>query len=400
MNCAPFKVVYVDSNFIDKRYPNSPQDGDKFFTYGFGSLYARKFKKYNPDIIVECWKADSRIKSIRYKTIEGVKHIMFPSICFRKLGYYSWSLLKHLENELQKNEKIIFNVSNIRHLLFYSVALKLKNAPLVVQHHGEASAIYKTKINKGLKKLFYALQITLERRAFKNMDLFFVLDERIKPYLPQNNRNLKIEVSTTGVDDEIFYPIDKIEAKKILGWDINKKHVLYVGRLNYTKRPDILIDIYKELKEKDSRGDIEIVFAGAEKDDPLYTVAEKSGIKIYPKILQTELYKYLSAANVYCLPKYKEDMAFLVIGMLPIQALLCNTPIIGGNLSNFSEENVHKVGIIVETKDDMKEAIVFIIDGKRKFENLREIAIKHFSWETISKRTREHYDSLIENYIK
>lgn len=60
-----YKVIYIDYNFIDKRYPNSSEDGDRFFTYGWGSLSCREFKKHYPDIDVECWKTDSRIRKKR-----------------------------------------------------------------------------------------------------------------------------------------------------------------------------------------------------------------------------------------------------------------------------------------------------------------------------------------------
>ena len=136
-----FKVVYIDDQAGDRRYPNTLSDGDKFFTYGFASIYARKFKKSNPDVNVECWKADSRIKEIYTKTIENVHYIMFPSIRFSKLGHYSVKLNAHLKKELKTGEKVIFNISSIRHLLFYSLALRLKKYPLVVQHHGESPAI-------------------------------------------------------------------------------------------------------------------------------------------------------------------------------------------------------------------------------------------------------------------
>lgn len=388
------KIIYIDYNFIDKRYPNSLNGGDKFYTYGFGSIYARKFKKYNPEINVECWKADSRINKIYEKEIEGVYYRIFPSIRFGKLGHYSTSMLKHLSNELEKKEKIVFNISSFRHLLFYSIALKLKKAPLVVQHHGEASAIYKTKINKGFKKLFYALQIPLEKLAFKNIDLLFVLDERIEEFLPKGNKNLKIKVSTTGVDEEIFYPIDKIEAKKLLGWDINKKHILYVGRLNYTKRPDILIDIYEEFKSE-GRNDIELVLAGNEQDDPLYEKAKKSGAILYPKILQTELYKYLSAADVYVLPLLIDKIPFGGIGMLSIQALLCNTPIVGSTVKSFSDNDKKKVGLAADDYQTIKEAINQILSNKIEYNGIRDIAIQYYSWERISKNTAEKYSQLI-----
>ena len=392
-----FKVIYIDHNAIHKRYPNDPSDGDKFFTYGFGSIYARKFKKYNPEIKVECWKADSRIKNIKRKTIENVNYIIFPSIKFGKLGQYSFKLIAHLKNEIKSCNKVIFNISSIRHLLFYSLAFRLKNYPLVVQNHGESTAIHKTKINTGLKKILYALQIPIEKFSFKNLDLFFILDERIKDYLPKSNAKLKVEISTTGVDEEIFYPIDKIEAKKLLGWDNNKKHILYVGRLNYTKRPDILLDIYEEFK-KEGRKDIELVLAGNEKDDPLYEIAGRSGAILYPKILQTELYKYLSAADVYCLPKYIADHSFGGIGMLPVQSLLCETPVIGGSLSNFPNEDINKVGILANDKENIKNAIIKIIDKKTIFDNLKNTAIKSYSWQNISSSTRKYYEQLALEY--
>lgn len=392
-----YKVVYIDSNFSDKRYPNTLSDGDKFYTYGFGSIYARKFKKYNPDVTVECWKSDSRIIKIYERTIQNVRYIIFPSKSIFKLGDYSFKLISHLKNELKTVDQIIFNISSIRHLLFYSLALRLKNYPLVVQHHGESSAIHKTKINTGLKKLYYALQIPIEKLCFKNIDLFFVLDERIKDYLPKSNKKLKVELSTTGVDEKIFYPIDKIEAKKLLGWDINNKHILYVGRLNYTKRPDLLIDIYKELK-KEGRKDIVLVLAGNEKDDPLYENAVKSGAILYPKILQTELYKYLSAADMYILPLLSEVIPFGGIGMLSVQALLCNTPIVGSTVASFPPSKLDKVGIVASNTEGIKNAILEIIEMKKFFFNLRETAISYYSWENISKHTLHFYTQILKQY--
>lgn len=391
-----FKVTYIDYQHGDKRYPNTISDGDKFFTYGFGSIYARKFKKYNPDIIVECWKADSRIKDIYRKNIEEVNYIIFPSIKFGKLGHYSFKLIKHLRKELKTGNKVIFNVSSIRHLLFYSIALQLKNHPMVVQHHGEASAIFKSRINNGLKKLYYALQIPIEKIAFKNLDLFSILDERIKGYLPKKNKNLKVEISTTGVDGEIFYPIDKIEAKKLLGWDINKKHILYVGRLNYTKRTDLLIDIYKGLKKELTNA--QLIIAGTEETDPLQKMANDAGIIVYGKILQTELYKYLSAADIYVLPKYKKDMPFLGIGMLPVQAMLCNTPVVGESLRNYSGPSISDVGIFVDNYEDIKGAIIKIIRNEIEYKNLRNTALGIYSWKNINEYTRLRYDNLIKEY--
>ncbi len=390
------KIIYIDYNFIDKRYPNSPNDGVSFYTYGFGSIYARKFKKYNPEFVVECWKADSRINQIFEKEIEDVKHKIFPSKKFGKLGHFSTKLLKHLKNETKKNHYLIINISSIRHLLFYAVILFLKKVIFVVQHHGEASAIYKAKINKIPKKLFYTLQIPLERMAFKKIDLFFVLDKGIKNYLPKNNRII-IEVSTTGVDEGIFFPIDKHQAKKQLGWDESKKHIIYIGRLNYTKRPDILIDIYNEFKEE-GRTDIELVLAGHEIYDPLYEKAKKSGALLYGIIPQRNLYIYLSAADIYVLPRLTEEHRFGGIGMLPIQALLCNTPVVSSTLKNFPLKDRDKVGIYAFDHQTLRYALNRILNKEIEFSGIRDIALNYYSWEKISKKTAERYLFLLKRY--
>lgn len=393
-----YKVVYIDYNFIDERYPNTVDDGDKFFTYGFGSIYARKFRKYNPDILVECWKVDSRVKKIYEKEIENVKFIVFPSKRIAKFGHYSPILIKYLKKFIKENLNVVFNISSIRHLLFYSVAIHLKNFPLVIQHHGEASAIYKYKINKGIKKLFYALQIPLEWYAFKFIDVFFVLDKRIINYLPKANKKITIEVSTTGVDEEMFIPIDKKEARRKLGLNPDQKYILYIGSLNYTKRPDILIDVYEEIKKE--RNDVELILAGNEKSDPLYQKAKNSGAILYGYILQTELYMYLSAADVYVLPKYKPDMIFLGIGMLPVQAALCNTPVVGESLRNYAGINVKDIGIFADDYGSIKIAIRKILEQEIKFNKLRETALSIYSWETIVINNKIAFDNLIERYVK
>lgn len=391
-----FKVVYIDRNVIDKRYPNTLSDGDKFFTMGFGSLHSRWFKKINPDIDVECWKADSRIKKIIVKEIEGVKFIMFPSAQIEKLGHLSFGMIRELRRRIKIKENIIINLSSIRNLLFYSIAFSMKNIPFIIQHHGETTAYYKYKINKGLKKIFYLLQIPIEYVTMKNIDIFYALDKDIQNYFIGKLKNIPIKIRPTGVNENIFNPINKNEAKKILGLDINKKYLLYVGRLNNTKHPDILIEAYKEIKKE--RNDLELILAGHEKSDPLYNYAKESGAILYGVILQTELYKYLSAADIYILAKLDEAIPFGGIGELSVQALYCETPIAGSTVKCFPEENRDKVGIIANDKETLIKAIKEILDSDGRYINLREKAIDFYSWKRICQKTEEDYSILAKKY--
>lgn len=392
---SSYKVIYIDSVSSHSKFvPSNINDGNNYFTYGPGGGNARKFKEYNADVKVECWKSDYKAKRIYEREISGVTFRIFPAHNFKHLGDYSPILLKHLKKELQKNQKLIFNIVNIRHLLFYSVAFKLKDYPLVVQKNGEASAVYKAKITKGIKKLFYLLQIPFEKKAFRNIDLLYILDNKIKEFLPLTSTIIKKQ--TLGIMPERFIPLDKKEAKNLLKLDPDKKYLLYVGRLNSTKRPDILIDIYKELKKE--RQDIELLLVGTKVNDPLYNYALDTGAKLYGLIMHTEIYKYLSAADVYILPKLSINLIFGGIGILPLEALLCNTPIVGGSVRNFPEEKIKEIGFAVSEKDQIKEAILKIIDGKVTFSNLREIAIKYYSWENIIRRTTNDYNQILNKY--
>jgi glycosyltransferase involved in cell wall biosynthesis len=389
-------VIYIDYNFVDSRYPNSLADGDRHYTYGFGSSHGRWFKKYNPDVNVECWKADSRDKTISIRDIEGVKHIIFPSLSFSRFGNYSASLLRHLKKTLKQGEITIFNVSSIKHLLFYSVALKLRDHPLVVQHHGETTVVYKYLNAKGIKKFRYWFLLPLERKTLQMIDLFFVLDLALKEYMPANLDTITYKVRPTGINPDIFFEIDKRSAKENLGLDTTKKFILYVGRLNLTKHPDLLMEVVADIRQ--TRPEVELILAGHEKSDPYYNMAVKSGALLYGKILQTELYKYLAAADVYVLAKLDESIPFGGIGELSVQALYCGTPIAGSTVKCFPAETREQVGIVANDHASLKNALLHILDNPGDYTGLREKAMKYYSWENIAKATMNDYRECIDKY--
>lgn len=391
-----YKVIYIDRiTEHSANIPSNIKDGDNYFTIGWGAGSARKFKEFNPQVTVECWKTDYKSDKIYERELYGVKFIIFPAFHIKQLGDYSFSLLKHLKKELRKKENVIFHITSFRHLLFYSAALKLKKVPVVVHNNGESSAIYKVKISKGFKKFFYFLQLPWERRAFKYIDLLYILDERLKAYLPETRAEIKKQ--TLGIMPERFSPLDKKTARQLLDLDPEKKYLLYIGKLNPTKSPDILIDIFKDIKK--DRDDVELLIAGTNNNDPLINYALDAGAKVFGRIMHTDIYKYLSAADVYILPKYSIEHIFGGIGLLPIEALLCNTPIIGGSLENFPQECRSSVGLTASDKDEIKNAILKILDNMITFNNLREIAIENYSWKKIIQKTSEDYKELISKYF-
>ena len=394
-----YKVVYIDRNFIDDRYPNKPSDGNSFYTYGWSSLSAREFKKYNQDITVECWKADPRIKTSREKEIQGVYYRMFPSLNLGKLGQYSIRMKKHLKEWLKVNASTIFYISSFDHVLFYSIALNLKNYPLVVQNHGEGTAIHHLKKREGLSVLKAWIEQFPQNHSFRNLDLLFVLDNRLKKFIPSWYSRDRIIKRTTGVDPELFPLIPKIEAQRMLGLSSDKFYILYIGRLNKTKRPDLLIKAYLTLTKEFQ--DIELILGGFSREDEFFDLASESGaLLVEGSILQTEIHKYLNASHVYVLAKLSDNHKYAGIGMLPVQALLCETPLVGESVHNLPDEIRESCGIYTDNLQDLIQSLRRIYLKEDSFADLRKKVITYYSWENISKQTKLDYDLLANRYFK
>jgi glycosyltransferase involved in cell wall biosynthesis len=392
-----YKVVYIDRNFIVGRdYKYGQSEGDGFFTLGFGGAHSRQFKKYNPDIEVECWKADSRIKKIYEKNISGVKFMVFPARYISNLGHYSISLKKKIKQEIGLGEKIIFNLSSCKHLLFYQLSSEFKNVPFVIQAHGETTARFDLNVRKGLlRKIKAFIEIPVENIAFRYVDNYFALDERIGKWLPRHSEKKSL-LMTIGVNEEMFPVIERSEARKQLNLNENKKYILYVGILAYHKRVDLLIDAYNEIKPMFP--DIELLIAGNFSNDILYPAAKEAGAVICGRVLNTEMYKYLTAADCYVLPDLLPIHTFGGIGELPVQSLLCNTPILGGTVRNIPEQVRNKVGIFTQTKEELVSALIAVINSKMNFTEMRKTAIDYFSWGNVSLKTRIQYNRLVNLY--
>jgi glycosyltransferase involved in cell wall biosynthesis len=58
---------------------------------------------------------------------------------------------------------------------------------------------------------------------------------------------------------------------------------------------------------------------------------------------------------------------------------------------NIPEEIRSDLGIYTDTKAELEQAIEDIITNKKRFSNLRELAVKEYSWEQISIKTKDKY---------
>ena len=125
--------------------------------------------------------------------------------------------------------------------LFPFVLFKRKN-PKVCTIHG----IPGVSIRKRKDRVTSGTFNILERFGIKRADRVIVVDTRAREHYLREFRQLKgkIDVIPTGIDPEVFKPMDKKSARKKHGFNPTEKIILYMGRLEGEKRVDMIIESF------------------------------------------------------------------------------------------------------------------------------------------------------------
>jgi len=376
------KIIFIHNNYEPEQFLREPDQEDKFYTYGFGSNFARNFKQYHPQYTVEMWRVDGYAKKHYEKTVQNVLFRIFPAFKINKFVEISFNFIRELRREIGKNDPILF-VSNVHTWLLYQVTWFFKNSKIIASHHGDWSPFFRLSQRKGIRKLKDTIDAAIEKRVLKNVDYFLVCDYSEIPYLKMAVPNGKFKIFSSGLNINRFHPIDKMEAREILGWDKNKKYIIYVGKLYDLKQPNDLIDIWTELKKEHKN--IELVIIGNSPTDEFYNYAVASGAKVLGRIINKELSKYYSASDVYVLMSLRNDY-FGGTGIAPLESLACNTPVVSHSMRNYIGDNMYELGEIPGSLAEYKEAILKILYNSGKYKNMRESIEKYYTYEKISEK--------------
>ena len=394
LNYRVNKVIFIHNNYEPEHIPGRPDPEDRFYTYGFGSNIARNFKKYYPEYKVEMWRVDTRSKEYHEKIVQNVLFRIFSSVSMFGQGEFSLKFIRELRKEIKKNKPLLF-ISHTHTWLLYQVALFFKKSPIVTSHHGDWSPFFRIKHRKGLKKLKDFLDTLIERLVMKNVDYFLVCDYNHIPYIKKAAPKSRFEIYSTGLNMEGFEPVDRNEARRILGWDKNKKYILYLGKLYEFKQPKELIDIWIDIKK--NRPEVELVIIGNTPEDEFYDYAVNSGAMVLGRILNKNLNIYYSAADVYVLVALREDY-FGGTGIAPLESLAVNTPVVSYSMRNYVGNNISELGEVPDTLEGYKKAILKVIDNPQLYKNMRKSVEENYSYEKVAGRTESVFRELSKIY--
>ena len=168
----------------------------------------------------------------------------------------------------------------------------------------------------------------------------------------------RVAVAHPGVDLETFSPADgRAAARARLGIPQDAVMLLFVGRIQPLKAPDVLINAAAELLGIDPsmRDRLKVVVCGGpsgsglEHPTALADLAAERGVAVdfVPPTSRATLADYYRAANLVAVPSHSESF-----GLVAVEAQACGTPVIAhavGGLLTAVSNNVS--GILVHGHD-------------------------------------------------
>ncbi|MBI4687019.1 MAG: glycosyltransferase [Nitrospirae bacterium] len=192
-----------------------------------------------------------------------------------------------------------------------------------------------------IKKLLQHSLIRAQiKYALKNAERVFTVCDDLKRVvtglgIPEN----KTAVISNGVDIEKFKPMQKADARQALGLPMDKKIIVSVGGLVKRKGFHRVISAMPEIKK--TIPDLSYIIIGGASVEGNYEPELRRMVKalelerevIFAGAVQhSELYKWLSASDVFCLATSNEGWANVFL-----EAMACGLPVVTTNVGGNKE---------------------------------------------------------------
>jgi D-inositol-3-phosphate glycosyltransferase len=217
----------------------------------------------------------------------------------------------------------------------------------------------------------------------------------------------RVEVVAPGVDLSMFSPGERVASRLQLGLPADAVVLLFVGRIQPLKAPDVVLRAAATLVDADPalRDRLVVVVVGGpsgtglEAPEHLAKLAGTLGIsdlvRFEPPAPQPMLADYYRAADLTVVPSYNESF-----GLVALESQACGTPVVAarvGGLTTAVRDGVS--GVLVDGHDPQEYADVAraLLATPARRATLAAGAVEHaagFGWDATVERVLEVYSQL------
>ena len=207
----------------------------------------------------------------------------------------------------------------------------------------------------------------------------------------------RVDVVHPGVDLDVFRPLPRDEARDRLGLPSDERIVLFAGRLQPHKGPDVAIEAVARLEP-----DVRLVIVGGpsgtgtEHPEALAELASDRGVadrvSLVPPVDQRNLADWYAAADVVCVPSHSESF-----GLVAMEAQACGRPVVAAAVGGLPTAVVDGVtGVLVDGHDpaDYAIALATILNDGALRDTMGAKAVTHasgFTWDATVDRLVSTY---------
>ncbi len=232
----------------------------------------------------------------------------------------------------------------------------------------------------------------------------------------------RVAVVPPGVDLELFSP-GREQARRRLGVDPGEQILLFVGRIQPLKAPDVLIRAAAAMLADDPtrRRRLTVVILGGpsgtglERPEQLHQLAADLGlsggpsgglsgahgsaggdgrpvVRFHPPVDRHELADWYRAADVVAVPSYNESF-----GLVAIEAQACGTPVVAAGVGGLrTAVRDGESGVLVSGHEPRQwaSALTGVLDDPDRHARLSRGALAHaqaFSWDATVEATLKVY---------
>lgn len=194
----------------------------------------------------------------------------------------------------------------------------------------------------------------------------------------------KIVVYPNGYESSKFAEIDKLEARRTLGWNENDVVICFVGAFKERK------GILRLCKAMENVKNAKFVCIGGGDQQPY-----GENLIFAKRMLSTEIPTVLYASDIFVLPTLLEGCSNAIV-----EAIACGLPVISSDLPFNDEllEDSNSIRIDPMSVDQIRDSIQKLVDNKDLREKLSEAAKKKREELTLDERTNKILN-FIETHI-